>query len=230
MARKIIEKQNFQNSRTPDRNVWRAMAGLSRADARARYVACIREWYGDDAASDTTDTVHRDGGGGNGRRKDEDNFSFGSSQLRALGEIGLDGSIAGREGCGRMDGGIGKEGEEEEEEAQDIFYHAKRGMVEEVMARLEEGGREGEPQVDVNVRDEEGRTLLHWAVDRNHQVLVELLLARGSDVTAKDSEGETSLDYARLCEHDALVAILVKEEEAAVARRERWIGEHTGRK
>lgn len=200
-------------------NAWQAMAGISHADAQARYVACIQEWYGDGAASGMKDTAQRDGAGRNLGRKDDDNFSFGSSQLRALGEIGIDGCIVRRER--RKGEERGKEGEEEEEgeEAQDVFYYVKRGMVEEVLARLEKGEREGEPRVDIDVRDEEGRTLLHWAVDRNHRVLVELLLTRGSDRTAEDAEGETPLDYARLCEHDALVEILVNLEKAPGARK-----------
>ena len=239
----------------PNRNAWRALTGLSQAEAQAQYAQSVRAWYGDDAVtssstssstdgssssstdgssssstdgsstpsdSQMTKTPHRGGGGGGGGGgRSEDNFSLGSNQMRALGAIGVDGLIAGS-GGGRKEGGRKEGGEEEDEEheAKDVFYYAKRGMVEEVMARLEEGGREGEPPVGIDVRDEEGRTLLHWAVDGNHQVLAEFLLARGADVTAKDGEGETCLDYASLCEHEALVEVLVKKEaEAAVAAR-----------
>lgn len=209
------------------------MTGISKAEAQAQYVACVQAWYGDDAvfnsssnpssstpfAPRTTDTAYHSGGGGGGGTS-EDNFSFGSNQVRALGAIGLEGLIAGSAGR-RRKGGREEGGEEQDEEAetQNIFYYAKRGMMEDVMARLDQGGKEGE-EVHIDIRDEEGRTLLHWAVDGDHQVLVDLLLARGADVTTKDGEGETPLDYARLCEHEALVKVLVKWEAATAARRE----------
>lgn len=61
----------------------------------------------------------------------------------------------------------------------------------------------------INRQDEEGRSLLHWAVDGGHAALVECLLGRGADVGARDSQGDTPLDYAELCEYAELAALLV---------------------
>ncbi len=60
-------------------------------------------------------------------------------------------------------------------------------------------------------QDEEGRSLLHWAVDGGHEALVVELLKRGADVALKDSQGDTALDYAELCEYEELAALLVGE-------------------
>ena len=58
-------------------------------------------------------------------------------------------------------------------------------------------------------KDEEGRSLLHWAVDGGHASLVECLLGRGAKADVKDSEGDTPLDYAELCEYTELAERLV---------------------
>ena len=50
--------------------------------------------------------------------------------------------------------------------------------------------------VDVNTRDEDGKTLLHQAVGRGHLDVVELLLRNGADANAKDDSGKTPLKWA----------------------------------
>lgn len=67
------------------------------------------------------------------------------------------------------------------------------------------------PRYDLYIirQDEEGRSLLHWAVDGGHAALVDCLLERGADVGVRDSEGDTPLDYAELCEYTELAARLV---------------------
>ncbi|CAI0452504.1 unnamed protein product [Linum tenue] len=60
--------------------------------------------------------------------------------------------------------------------------------------------------------DSEGRTPLHWAVDRGHLNIVELLVGRNADVNAKDSEGQTALHYAVVCEREGIAEFLVKRD------------------
>ena len=77
-------------------------------------------------------------------------------------------------------------------------------------------------------RDELGRTALHWAADRGHAAIVELLLARtaaaaagdgaaaaaatapSAVVDARDADGMTPLWNAVMCEHAEVVAALVR--------------------
>ncbi|KAL1353034.1 hypothetical protein HN51_016979 [Arachis hypogaea] len=64
--------------------------------------------------------------------------------------------------------------------------------------------------VSVNVKDSEGRTPLHWAVDRGHLNVTELLISRNADINAKDNDGQTPLHYAVVCEREAIAEYLVK--------------------
>ncbi len=63
---------------------------------------------------------------------------------------------------------------------------------------------------DVNAKDEEGGTPLHFATGWDHKEIVELLIAEGADVNAKDEVGETPLDRT---------AILDKKETADLLRK-----------
>ena len=58
---------------------------------------------------------------------------------------------------------------------------------------------------DVNAKDEEGGTPLHFATGWNHKEIVELLIGANADVNAKDDIGDTPLD----------VAIQLKQNETA---------------
>src|SRR5262245_51382816 len=51
-------------------------------------------------------------------------------------------------------------------------------------------------RVDVNVRELDGATALHWAVHRDDMKTVNLLLAAGADVKAATSYGVTPLGLA----------------------------------
>ena len=65
-----------------------------------------------------------------------------------------------------------------------IHDAATNGNIEVVKQHLAAG-------TDVDVKDEEGATPLHYAVDRE---IAELLIANGANVNAKDGDGETPLD------------------------------------
>ncbi|PSS32305.1 Acyl-CoA-binding domain-containing protein [Actinidia chinensis var. chinensis] len=68
--------------------------------------------------------------------------------------------------------------------------------------------------VSVNLKDSEGRTALHWAVDRGHLNIIELLVSKNTDVNAKDNEGQSPLHYAAVCEREAIAKYLVKKNAA----------------
>ncbi|KAK4436207.1 Acyl-CoA-binding domain-containing protein 1 [Sesamum alatum] len=67
-----------------------------------------------------------------------------------------------------------------------------------------------ESSVSLNLKDSEGRTPLHWAVDRGHMNVTALLLEMKADVNAKDDEGQTALHYAAVCERAAIAELLVE--------------------
>ena len=67
---------------------------------------------------------------------------------------------------------------------------------------------------DVNAKDEEGGTPLHFATGWDHKEIVELLIDAGADVNAKDDIGDTPLD----------VAIQLKKTEIA-----ELLGKHGGK-
>ena len=49
---------------------------------------------------------------------------------------------------------------------------------------------------DVNWKDQNGKTLLHYAAWKGHKEIAELLIANGADVNAKDDKGVTPLHVA----------------------------------
>ena len=76
------------------------------------------------------------------------------------------------------------------------------GDVAKVVASLEGGAA-------VDGVDEEGCTALHFAADRGHVDIIEVLVGRGASVDARDLDGQTPLHYAALCDRrDAYVALV----------------------
>ncbi|XP_010482744.1 PREDICTED: acyl-CoA-binding domain-containing protein 1 [Camelina sativa] len=85
-----------------------------------------------------------------------------------------------------------------------IHGFAREGEVENLLKCLENG-------IPVNARDSEGRTPLHWAIDRGHLNVAKALIDQNADVNAKDNEGQTSLHYAVVCEREEIAEFLVKQ-------------------
>ncbi|EPS69902.1 hypothetical protein M569_04861 [Genlisea aurea] len=84
-----------------------------------------------------------------------------------------------------------------------IHGFAREGDGEKVLKCIESG-------IGVNLQDSEGRTPLHWAVDRGHLNISELLLKNNADINAKDNEGQTALHYAAICERSDIAKLLVE--------------------
>eukprot|EP00040_Diaphanoeca_grandis_P016490 m.85100 g.85100 ORF g.85100 m.85100 type:complete len:336 (+) comp25830_c0_seq1:166-1173(+) len=61
----------------------------------------------------------------------------------------------------------------------------------------------------ISIKDDEGMTLLHWACDRGHVAITELLLQQGADINAQDGEGQTPLHFGCLCDHSDIVRVLL---------------------
>uniref|UniRef100_A0A6N2LKK1 ACB domain-containing protein n=1 Tax=Salix viminalis TaxID=40686 RepID=A0A6N2LKK1_SALVM len=92
-----------------------------------------------------------------------------------------------------------------------IHAFAREGEVNNLIKCIDGG-------VSVNLKDSEGRTPLHWAVDRGHLNIAEVLVGKNADVNAKDKDGQTPLHYAAVCEREAIAEYLVKQNADTDAR------------
>ncbi|XP_011625425.1 acyl-CoA-binding domain-containing protein 1 isoform X1 [Amborella trichopoda] len=84
-----------------------------------------------------------------------------------------------------------------------IHVCAREGEMNNLLKYLEQGDL-------VNSRDSDGRSALHWAVDRGHLDIVELLIKKNADVNAKDNEGQTALHYAAVCDRELIAKLLIE--------------------
>ena len=71
-----------------------------------------------------------------------------------------------------------------------IIKAIRKGNIEAVKQHIAAG-------TDVNAKDEDGLTPLHYAAYCGHNEIAELLIAKGADVNAKDNAGTTTLDWAK---------------------------------
>ena len=62
---------------------------------------------------------------------------------------------------------------------------------------------------DVNWKDQNGKTLLHYAAWKGHKEIAELLIANGADVNAKDDKGGTPLHVAAWEGHKEVAELLI---------------------
>lgn len=90
------------------------------------------------------------------------------------------------------------------EEAKTIFDFVKEGNSDKVECLLSANNSLK------NGVDDDGLSLLHWACDRGHSSIVNLLLSNGADINKQDNDGQTPLHYASSCGHEDVVNILLK--------------------
>lgn len=90
------------------------------------------------------------------------------------------------------------------EEDKNIFDYCRENNIDRVTKAIKS------KNVDVNVKDEEGRTLLHWSCDRGHKELAAVLLKYRADINCQDNEGQTALHYAAACEFVDIVELLLQ--------------------
>ncbi|XP_063795868.1 acyl-CoA-binding domain-containing protein 6 [Pseudophryne corroboree] len=89
------------------------------------------------------------------------------------------------------------------DEDKDIFDYCRENDISRISQALATGA------IDVNVADEEGRSLLHWACDRGRTELVSILLFHNAHINMQDDEGQTPLHYASACEFTDIVDLLL---------------------
>uniref|UniRef100_A0A8C5P4L8 Acyl-CoA-binding domain-containing protein 6 n=1 Tax=Jaculus jaculus TaxID=51337 RepID=A0A8C5P4L8_JACJA len=90
------------------------------------------------------------------------------------------------------------------EEDKNIFDYCRENNIDHITKAIKS------QNVEVNIKDEEGRALLHWACDRGHKELVTVLLQYKADINCQDNEGQTALHYAAACEFLDIVELLLQ--------------------
>jgi len=84
-----------------------------------------------------------------------------------------------------------------------VFDWCKEGNVKKLDFLLT---REG----NVNTKDDQEMTLLHWACDRGHVDIVRYLIKNKADINAQDADGQTPLHYAVTCDFLSIVKELLQ--------------------
>lgn len=98
-----------------------------------------------------------------------------------------------------------------------LIDHVKEGNLDEILSlfgsALGIDSAEGRTELVglLNKRDESGLAAIHWAADRGHASILDLLLTHGADVNSIDGDcGQTALHYAVSCGHIESVRVLLK--------------------
>jgi hypothetical protein len=94
-------------------------------------------------------------------------------------------------------------GEVPSEDVQRAFQYVRHGRINEIENELTEG-------LDVHVRDESNKTLLHVAAANNHRKIVKLLHSFGADLDAQDFDGNSPLHLACQYNYEKIVKLLKK--------------------
>uniref|UniRef100_A0A1D1YME2 Acyl-CoA-binding domain-containing protein 2 n=1 Tax=Anthurium amnicola TaxID=1678845 RepID=A0A1D1YME2_9ARAE len=162
-------------------NAWQKLGSMPPEEAMQKYIMIVNELYPSWATGSSTSIKSRGEG--------SDAPSSTSASKGTMGPV--------------FSSFVHEEESNKELKLDAIHVFAREGEADALLAQLDNA-------VSVNLRDSEGRTPLHWAVDRGHFNIVEILISKGADVNAKDGEGQTSLHYAILCERDAIAELLIK--------------------
>ena len=185
-------------------NAWNELGRMSKDEAIARYVAEL----------DKVSPAWRDTGvegDSDSEEQEADSKGAGKSKSKTKKQSGSGGGGGGGGSDGLMTQPQSRpipESEEPESSLsaaqKNLSFHAKLGRLDQVQLAIQSGQ-------NVNDKDGEGRTALHWAVDRAQEAMVHALVEQhGANVNAQDGEGATPLHYAAMCEHIPLTLYLLQ--------------------
>jgi len=77
----------------------------------------------------------------------------------------------------------------------DLIRATQNGDVNEIRNLLDMGH-------DIDTRDSDDCTSLHWAADKGNVEIIRLLIERGASLSAQDADGMTPLEYAELADQE----------------------------
>lgn len=109
---------------------------------------------------------------------------------------------------------LATESDDENKEGKTLIDHVKDGNLDEVLAfmssMLSIEQRDNTKKCVINEYDGDGLGAIHWAADRGHAHILEILLKNGANVNLIDKDsGQTALHYAISCGHLECIKILV---------------------
>ncbi|KAG6503198.1 hypothetical protein ZIOFF_035509 [Zingiber officinale] len=174
------------------RNAWQRLGTMPPEDAMQKYIVIINELYPSWADHST-------------KARDR--------KLEAIHVFAREGKLG--ELLTRVANGASVNSRDEEEAVRKELWWRWLALAADEMEAEEEAplpiwilSQFGEEEMKAD--DSEGRTPLHWAVDRGHINVVQTLLDKNADVNAKDIEGQTPLHYAALCDREEIGMLLVQ--------------------
>ncbi|XP_031628232.1 acyl-CoA-binding domain-containing protein 6 [Contarinia nasturtii] len=96
-----------------------------------------------------------------------------------------------------------------------IIDHAKEGNIDEILAHFSSSmtinKQSKAKHLPINEYDKDGLAAIHWAADRGHHQILEILLKNGANVNLIDKDsGQTALHYSISCGHLECIKILLK--------------------
>ncbi|XP_049539324.1 acyl-CoA-binding domain-containing protein 6-like [Anopheles darlingi] len=124
------------------------------------------------------------------RNDDDDDADAGPSDDRLLACIKAGNADGVREALAELDGALNRLNQLDDSGLAIIHWAADRGNVPILQSVLDA------PGIDVNLRDSEGQTALHYASSCGYVDCIELLLAHNADRAVVDGNGETCADVA----------------------------------
>ena len=77
----------------------------------------------------------------------------------------------------------------------DLIRATQNGDINEIRSLLDTGH-------NVDIRDSDNCTPLHWAADKGNLDIIKLLIDRGACVNAQDIDGMTPIEYAELADQE----------------------------
>lgn len=87
-----------------------------------------------------------------------------------------------------------------------LFDFVKEDQTDRLIAEL----KQITEQQQLNLLDNSGLGLIHWAADRGNVNVLQILLTHGVNIDLRDTDGQTALHYAASVDHLECVKLLIK--------------------